>query len=106
MIADVQSSAFSEAFPNVVAEAKASAVPAVVTNVGDTALIVDDTDRVVAPRNSPQLAAAIESFLSQALQIRTATGLRDRERFASEYSLDKIVSKWDTLFEGSVDRQR
>jgi len=76
----VQSSAFGEGFPNVVAEAMASAVPAIVTNVGDAALIVDDSDRVVTPRNSLKLAAANENFLSQPWKIRTAIGQRDREK--------------------------
>jgi glycosyltransferase involved in cell wall biosynthesis len=96
----VQSSAFGEGFPNVVGEAMACGVPAVVTDVGDAAAIVDDTSRIVAPGNAVDLAKAISDFLNQAPESRRKAGQDARERIALNYRLEDIVATYEALFEG------
>ncbi|UQB43364.1 glycosyltransferase [Thiomicrospira microaerophila] len=59
----VLSSAYGEAFPNVVAESMSCATPNVVTDVGDAGFIVGDTGKVVTPRSPEKLAQAIRVFL-------------------------------------------
>ena len=89
----------SEAFPNVVAEAMACGVPAIVTNVGDAALIVGDTGWVVPPKNPPQLARAIADAVADArgtghAQRRAAV----RQRIVDNFSLEKMTQSYVGLW--------
>lgn len=90
----VSASSFGEGFPNVVAEAMASGVPCVVTDVGDSAHLVANTGIVVPPRNSQALAAAWVELLSLTASERFALGQRARQRIIQHFSLEKMVQAY------------
>lgn len=92
------SSSYSEAFPNVVGEAMAAGVPCVVTDVGDSALIVDDVGVVVPPRDKAALIAGLDKLLTMPESERRRLGQQARKRIEENYTLQAIVKKYVTLY--------
>jgi glycosyltransferase involved in cell wall biosynthesis len=90
----VLSSATGEAFPNVVGEAMSCGVPCVVTKVGDSAEIVDDTGIAVPPEDAGQLADACEQILRLPDQDRRGLGAEARKRVQDQYSLRAIADRY------------
>ncbi len=91
-------SAYGEAFPLVVGEAMSCGVPCVVTDVGDSAWIVDHTGKVVTPRNSQALAEAWQELIVMNLDERQALGKAARERIIECFSLDSVVAQYEELY--------
>jgi glycosyltransferase involved in cell wall biosynthesis len=90
----------SEASPNVVLEAMASAVPAVVTDVGDAAAILSDAGIVVAPRHPAALADGWRQLRDCGAEGRAALGRIGRERVEREFSLEAVVARYEELYRG------
>jgi glycosyltransferase involved in cell wall biosynthesis len=88
------SSSEGEGFSNAVAEAMACGRLCVVTDVGDSALVVGDTGFVVPPKDPGALAAA----LIKALDLPPQAGERARERVANEFSVDAMVERTIACF--------
>ena len=97
-----------EGFPNVLAEAMACETPCVTTDVGDAADILGDPDRVVPVGDVQAMAEAINSVLAQPESSREAMGREGRERIASRYAIDQVItsyeSLWSDLATGKADR--
>jgi glycosyltransferase involved in cell wall biosynthesis len=92
------SSSFGEGFPNVVAEAMACGVPCVVTDVGDSALIVGNTGRVVPPKDPQALALAWRELIDMGLEERIKLGVAARRRIKEHFSLAAVVSRYEDLY--------
>lgn len=91
-------SSFGEGFPTVVGEAMACAVPCVVTDVGDAAVLVGDTGKVVPPRDPAALAAACHGLIAAGPVERSRLGLTARQRVQQHYSLAAMVSRYEALY--------
>lgn len=92
------SSSRGEAFPLAVGEAMAAGVPCVVTDVGDSALIVGETGRVVPAGNPSAMAAAMTETLEMGVEGRQQLGRDARRRIAERFSLGRMVSEYDSLY--------
>jgi glycosyltransferase involved in cell wall biosynthesis len=92
-------SEYGEGFPNVVAEAMACNTPCVVTNVGDSALILGKTGWVVPPKNPDRLAKAIKISLSE---LRTNRWLsrcnKARKRIKKNFHIYKMIKSYRKLW--------
>ena len=91
-------SAWGEAFPNVLGEAMACGVPCVATDVGDSGLIVGDTGVVVPPRNDAELYSALMDMVNRGPDARVSLGQAARWRIEAEFSLDAVVNQYMNLY--------
>jgi glycosyltransferase involved in cell wall biosynthesis len=93
------SSSHGESFPIIVGEAMSSAVPCVVTDVGDSAWILGGTGRVTLPRDPAALAAACEELLALTRAGRETLGRAARARVVELFSLPTVVGEYEALYE-------
>lgn len=84
------SSSYAESFPKVVGEAMACGVPCVVTDAGDTAVIVGDMG-IVVPRNEPEMLA--KGLLAMIERLPEIEPTRIRTRIVENFTLEKMVDK-------------
>jgi len=88
----------SEAFPIVVGEAMACGTPCVVTDVGDSALIVENTGSVVPPEDPHALAEAWRSLIDAGPAVRRRLGIAARERVERHFALRAIVERYQKIY--------
>jgi len=100
------SSSSSEGFPNIVGEAMACGVPCVVTDVGDSALLVGETGRVVPPGTPRALAEAWREIIEMDPEGRNRLGLLARRRIEEHFRLPLIVARYEGLYEKVAARIR
>ncbi len=96
-------SSVSEAFPNVLNEAMACGTPCITTNVGDAALIVNNTGWIVDSRDSKALADASIKAMQEKhsdneswVERKDACRKRIIENFNFKKMLKKYVEVWST----------
>nr|WP_276661549.1 glycosyltransferase [Thauera aminoaromatica] len=87
-----------EAFPSVLGEAMACAVPCVATDVGDSAAIVGHTGRVVPAGQMDELARQLVALLEMPEQYRQALGVKARERIQEHYELRSITQRYEEIY--------
>ncbi len=91
------SSAFGEGFSNAIVEAMAAGLPVVATDVGDARRIMGDAGVIVPPCDPERLAAALCELLEDPQQ-RRLCGARGRARIQSEFSLVRMINRFDAAY--------
>jgi len=98
------SASAGESFPNTVGEAMSCGVPCVVTDVGDAALLVGDTGRVVRPGDPEAMARSLEEIVNMPPAQRARLGAAARERIEQQFSMKKMVDQYAALYAGLAER--
>jgi glycosyltransferase involved in cell wall biosynthesis len=94
------SSSFGEGFPNVIGEAMACGVPCVVTDIGDSAIIVGETGIVVPPEDPQSLADGWRSMLKRLNDKSYSIKEMARARIVSHYNSEIFIQKTSKKFLG------
>ena len=97
------SASLGEGLANVVGEAMACGVPCVVTDVGDSALLVGECGHVVPTRDADSLACAVEGLLALGSRPRNALSVAARKRITDWFSIEREVGQYARLYEDAVD---
>ncbi len=92
------SSAWGEAFPNILGEAMACGVPCVTTDVGDSGWLVGQAGLVVPPRDPQAMAQALCRLERLGIAGRRVLGAAGRKRVIEHFSLDETVQRYEALY--------
>jgi glycosyltransferase involved in cell wall biosynthesis len=91
-----------EGFPNIVAEAMSVSVPCIVTDVGDSALLVADTGIVIRSGDLNGLTNGLERLIRAGQGERRRLGEAGRRRVETSYSLSAVAERYASLYEEMV----
>jgi glycosyltransferase involved in cell wall biosynthesis len=91
----------SEACPNAVLEAMATALPVVASDVGGIPDLVrhGETGYLVRPNSPRELASAIEALIDDRRSAKEL-GARGRARVVREFGMDRLIDRIDALYRG------
>lgn len=95
----------SEGFPNVVAEAMASGVPAIVTDVGDAALIVGNKNMIIPLDNVEFTAERLLNFSLLSTTEKIDISDRVRKRVVENFSIEKAWQNYSALYKQIIEKK-
>ena len=90
-----------EGVPNVLCESMACALPAIATNVGDNAHILETNESglVCAPDDPEALAECILRFLAMSRQQRISIGKKAYNRARTLFSMGNYIDCWESVIQ-------
>jgi glycosyltransferase involved in cell wall biosynthesis len=92
------SSALGEGFCNAIGEAMSCGVPCVVTDVGDSALVVGMTGKVVPPANPEAFGKAVCELIECGQEARNRLGIQARMRIAEHFDVNVMTRRYERLY--------
>jgi glycosyltransferase involved in cell wall biosynthesis len=92
-------SSYGEGFPNTIAEAMSCGIPCVVTDIGDSAYLVEKTGIVVAPKDPQALAEGWQKMISLGIEGRKALGAAARRRIQLNFQQADVTRQYEKLYE-------
>lgn len=88
-----------EGMPTVVLEAMSFGLPVIVSDVGATRVLVDDSNgKVINPGSAQELIAALDWFAGLSEEKRSTLSHASRNRVASSFTWDQVASRHHALF--------
>ncbi len=88
----------TEAFPAALGEAMATGIPCVATDVGDCGLLIGDTGRLVRV-DVVDFAGAVAELVELGTEARRDLGARARARILKHYSLERMTTRYQALYD-------
>lgn len=95
----VLSSSYGEAFPNVIAEAMACSTPCIATNVGDSKNIIGEFGWTTDIKDPISLSQKMYHVMNLQKIDLFKIGQLARDRIIDLYSLDRMVSSYQNIYE-------
>jgi len=92
------SSSWGEGFSNAIGEAMACGIPCIVTNVGDSAWIVEETGIVVKPGDRKAFTEAMITLIKMNPEERLELGRSARNRIIKHFSIIRVVKQYENLY--------
>lgn len=89
----VLASGYGEGFPNVIGEAMACGVPCIATDVGDSAMIIDDTGIIVEPGSAERLAEGMAQMVGRLAHKDPPLQVAARARIVNHFSVTALVNR-------------
>lgn len=99
MLDVVVSASTSEGFPNVVGEAMACGTPCVVTDVGDSAVLVGEVGKIIASGDEDGLVSALSELINMSSEEFEDLRYLTRSRIVSYFSRTRMSERYQELFD-------
>lgn len=96
------SSAWGDAFSNVLGEAMSCEVPCVSTDVGDARTIIGNTGYVVKVGSPEDLSQAWACCRAEGPEQLKKRGVAARQRIEKQYRIEHIVNQYEALYAGEI----
>jgi glycosyltransferase involved in cell wall biosynthesis len=103
---NTSSSSYGEGFSNTIAEAMACGTPCVVSDVGDSSLIVGDTGIVVPPKDPEALKEGLKVMLNRLEREYLLIRENTRNRIISQFSCDTLIQKTSNILLDLIKSQK
>ncbi len=87
------SASIGESFSNAIAEAMACGIPCVVTDAGDSGVLVGECGTVVPVGDVEKMAAGLTQMLGLTETERRDLGMKNRRRIEENFSVNRMVKR-------------